>query len=86
MAYRIISKTKSFLARSILFEVDGETKIISAPPQNATFDDLIRKIDEQYGDKQVADKPDSAAEEKEVKEPEKAKTTNTSRGRKKKAE
>lgn len=86
MAYKIISKTKSFLTRSILFEVDGETKIISAPPQNATFDDLISKIEEQYGDKKAAEKPVSAADEKEANEPETAKPASTSRGRKKKAE
>lgn len=95
MAYRIISRTKSFLARSITFEVDGDIKTISAPPQNATFDDLIQQIESKYGDgKKVAAKPVQKAEETKDETPEtapekekkQATATPATRSRKKKSE
>lgn len=49
MSYKILSRRSSFLERSITFEVDGKLETISAPPQNATFDDLIQQIEERYG-------------------------------------
>lgn len=49
MSYKILSRRSSFLERAITFEVDGKLETISAPPQNATFDDLIQQIEERYG-------------------------------------
>lgn len=49
MSYKILSRRSSFLERSITFEVDGKLETISAPPQNATFDDLIQQVEERYG-------------------------------------
>lgn len=49
MSYKILSRRSSFLERSITFKVDGKLETISAPPQNATFDDLIQQIAERYG-------------------------------------
>ena len=49
MAYKIIAQRNSFLERSITFEADGKLETISAPSANATFEDLIARIEEQFG-------------------------------------
>lgn len=50
MSYKILTKRNSFLERSITFEVNGEIKSVSAPSNNATFDDLLKQIETQFGD------------------------------------
>lgn len=49
--YKILSKTSSFLERSVTFSVDGELKTFSAPASTTTFDDLILRIEREFGDK-----------------------------------
>lgn len=80
--YQIITKTSSFLQRSVTFSVDGKIETISAPAATATFDDLLLRIDEKYGDKEktVTVKPD---DEKPKEAPSAPKTTAPTKGRKK---
>lgn len=49
--YKILTKASSFLERSITFSVDGKLETVSAPAATATFDDLILRIEQKYGDK-----------------------------------
>ena len=81
--YEIITKTSSFLQRSITFSVDGKIETISAPAATATFDDLLLRIEEKYGGKEktVTVKPDDGEKPKEV--PSTPKTTAPVKGRKK---
>ncbi len=46
---KIISKRNSFLERSITFEVNGVMKTVSAPASTTTFDDLIARIETEFG-------------------------------------
>lgn len=94
-SYKILSKRNSFLERSITFEVDGKLETISAPSANATFDDLIRLIEDKYGDGgKTAAKPvpkaeetkDDAPETAPEKEKKQATATPATRSRKKKSE
>lgn len=90
MSYKILSRRSSFLERSITFEVDGKLETISAPPQNATFDDLIQQIESKYGNgKQPTAKPAPKAEEKKIETPEpvpEKEAKPASKSRKKKSE
>lgn len=81
--YQIITKTSSFLQRSVTFSVDGKIETISAPAATATFDDLLLRIEEKYGDKEktVTVKPDDGEKPKEA--PSAPKTTAPAKGRKK---
>lgn len=62
MSYRIISRSSSYLERSILYEVDGEVKRVSAPVETTTFADLERQIDALFTD-QAPPVEESAAPE-----------------------
>lgn len=88
MSYKILSKRSSFVERSITFEVDGKLETISAPPQNATFDDLIQQIEERYGKKDSPKKAEPAVgndSKEEAPKAEPAEKTTVSRTRKKTA-
>lgn len=81
MSYKILSKRSSYLERSITFEVDGRIETVSAPASTTTFDDLIARIETEFGaaSKKVgAKEPDKDAVEPEKKEPEKATTEKSS--------
>lgn len=67
MAYKIIAQRNSFLERSITFEADGKLETISAPSANATFEDLIARIEEQFGSGK-AKKTEPKEEQAEVEE------------------
>ena len=83
--YKIISRTSSFLERSVTFSVDGKIETISAPAATTTFDDLLLRIEQEYGDgkdKTVTVK----ADDKPTEDPTPTKTTTTTapaKGRKK---
>ena len=49
--YKILSKTSSYLERSITFSVDGKVETIAAPASTTTFDNLILRIEREFGDK-----------------------------------
>lgn len=49
--YKILSKTSSFLERSITFSVDGKVETIAAPASTTTFDELILRIEREFGGK-----------------------------------
>ena len=89
MAYKIIAQRSSFLERSITFEVDGKLDTISAPSANATFEDLIAKIEERFGSKKTngtepKEEPAEVEESKEADaEPEPVAKTTASKSRKK---
>lgn len=66
---KIIAKRSSYLERSITFEVDGRVETVSAPASTTTFDDLIARIETEFGaaSKKVRAKEsdnDAVAEEK----------------------
>ena len=62
MSYKILSKRNSLYERSVTFETDGNIQTISAPSINATFEDLVAKIEAQYGDSKK--KPSGTEQEK----------------------
>lgn len=76
--YKIISRRKSFLERSITFSVDGKIETISAPATQATFDDLILRIEQKYG----ANKPEAETETTEKPPKESSEKSQTKKGRK----
>ena len=53
---KILSKSASGLERMIIYEVDGERKLVTAPVSVKTFDQLEAQIKAQYGAKQQAPK------------------------------
>ena len=61
---KILEKRSSFIERSITFEVDGKLETISAPAANATFDELIKRIESTYGDG-ASEKPKTETESKD---------------------
>lgn len=69
---RIISKRSSYLERSITFEVNGRIETVSAPASTTTFDDLIARIETEFGAAskeaeatgKVAESPDQTEPEK----------------------
>lgn len=89
MAYKIIAQRNSFLERSITFEADGKLETISAPSANATFEDLIARIEEQFGSGKTnstepKEEPAEVEESKEADaEPEPVAKTTASKSRKK---
>ncbi len=50
MSVKILSRRSNYLERAIIFEVDGEIKDISAPRDSKSFDDLVKLIENEYGD------------------------------------
>lgn len=48
-AIKIITQRSSYLERSITFEVDGRIETVSAPASTTTFDDLLARIESEFG-------------------------------------
>ena len=47
---KILSKSVNYLERSIIYEVDGEKKLISAPLGIKTFEEMEAELRAKYGD------------------------------------
>ena len=76
MAYKILTRRSTYLNRTIIYEVDGEVKQISAPRGIYTFEQLEDQIQKRIGEAQPskeAPPPDGEVEQKKSK---KSKKTN----------
>ena len=52
MSYKILTRRSTYLNRTIIYEVDGEVKQISAPRGIYTFEQLEEQIRKSIGDTQ----------------------------------
>ena len=67
MSYKILTRRSTYLNRTIIYEVDGEVKQISAPRGIYTFEQLEEQIQKQIGETQhlkEAPPPDGEVEQK----------------------
>ena len=53
MAYRVLTRRSTYLNRTIIYEVDGEVKQISAPRGIYSFEQLEEQIQKRIGDTQA---------------------------------
>ena len=67
MGYKILTRRSTYLNRTIIYEVDGEVKQISAPRGIYSFEQLEEQIQKQIGETQPskeAPPPDGEVEQK----------------------
>ena len=67
MNYKILTRRSTYLNRTIIYEVDGEVKQISAPRGIYSFEQLEEQIQKQIGETQPskeAPPPDGEVEQK----------------------
>ena len=69
MSYKILTRRSTYLNRTIIYEVDGEVKQISAPRGIYTFEQLEEQIQKQIGETQPSKEvppPDGEVEQKKA--------------------
>lgn len=71
---KILSKSVNYLERSIIYEVDGEKKLISAPLSVKTFEELEAEIRAKYGGDTTEKKTEKVETPKESTAPVKVET------------
>lgn len=77
MAYKILTRRSTYLNRTIIYEVNGEVKQISAPRGIYSFEQLEEQIQKQIGETQpLKEAPPPPAGEVEQKKSKKSKKTN----------
>ena len=67
MGYKILTRRSTYLNRTIIYEVDGEVKQISAPRGIYSFEQLEEQIQKRIGETQPlkeAPPPDGEVEQK----------------------
>ena len=78
MNYKILTRRSTYLNRTIIYEVNGEIKQISAPRGIYSFEQLEEQIQKQIGETQPskeAPPPDGEAEQKKSTSKKSKKTT-----------
>ena len=78
MNYKILTRRSTYLNRTIIYEVNGEIKQISAPRGIYSFEQLEEQIQKQIGETQPskeAPPPDGEAEQKKSSSKKSKKTT-----------
>ena len=79
MAYKILTRRSTYLNRTIIYEVNGEVKQISAPRGIYSFEQLEEEIQKQVGETQPSKEapPPTEGEVEQKKSPsKKSKKTN----------
>ena len=66
MDYKILTRRSTYLNRTIIYEVDGEVKQISAPRGIYTFEQLEEQIQKQIGETQPLKEAQAPPPEGEV--------------------